>query len=82
MLIIVTDVAVGLLIGALTGIIIGVLTDIAADVNISVFAGVMIAFDFAMLEETFRCWAAFDCRPMAFLGCVSALQAWIPSYHV
>jgi hypothetical protein len=78
-------VAVASLIGALTGIIVGVLTNIAVDVlvdvNINVFAGVMTAFDFAMLE-TFRCWAAFDCRPMAVLGCVSVLHAWMPSYHV
>ena len=84
-LIIVSDVAVGLFIGALTGIIIGVLTNIAvdvlADVNINLFAGVMTAFDFAMLE-TFRCWAAFDGWPMAVLGCVSVLHAWMPSYHV
>ena len=60
-LIIVSDVAVELLIGALTLTMRGVLTNIGADVlmdvNVNVFAGVMTAFRFAMPcpFEDFRC---------------------------
>ena len=61
MLIIVSNMAVDLLIDALTDIIRGVLTNIGVgvleDVNINMFAGVMATFEFVVscpLEE-FRC---------------------------
>ena len=81
MVIIVSNMAVDLLMDALRSIIRGVLINIDVDV---LFSRVITAFDFAMpgpLAE-FRCWAAFDCRPMAALGWGSPLQAWMPSYHV
>ena len=60
-LLIVYDMAVNLLIGALAGIIIGVLTNIGVDVlvdaNVNAFAGVIIAFECAMTDplEVFPC---------------------------
>ena len=81
MLIIVSNMAVDLLMDALRSIIRGVLINIDVDV---LFSGVITAFDFAMpgpLAE-FRCWTAFDCRPVAALDCASVLQARMPSYHV
>ena len=52
MLVIVSDMAVGLLMEALTGIIRGVRTKIGVgmlmDVNANMFAGVMTTFEFAM----------------------------------
>ena len=85
MIIIVSDVAVDLLMGALTGILRDVLTNIDVDVNANVFTGVVSAFGVFMPNplEGFRCWAALDCRLMAAaLDCASVLQAWMPSYHV
>ena len=77
----VSDMAVDSLMDALTDIICGVLINIAVDV---LFSGVIIAFEFARsgTVEDFRCWAAFDCRPMAGLDCDDVLQAWIPPCHV
>ena len=86
--IIVSNVAVELLMNAVTDIIRGVLSnidvDVLVDVNVNMFAVSMAAFEFVMSDplEEFRCSAAFDCRPMAALDCVSVLQAWMPSYHV
>ena len=61
MLIIVSNLAVSLLVDALTNILRGVLpnidVDVLVDVNVNAFADVIIAFEFAMpgpLEE-FRC---------------------------
>ena len=62
-LIVVSNVAVDLLMDALTGIILGLLAnnigvDVLVEVNVNAFAGVITAFDFPMpgrpLEE-FRC---------------------------
>ena len=56
-LIIVSDVAVGLFMGALNDVILGVLSSIDVNVLVDVFAGVITLFDFDMsapLEE-FRC---------------------------
>ena len=74
MLITVSGVAVDLLMDALTDIIHGVMhgvminidVDVLVEVTINVFAGIMTAFELGPLEE-FRCWAAFDCRPMTAL---------------
>ena len=61
MLVIVSDMAVGLLMEALTGIIRGVRTKIGVgmlmDVNANMFAGVMTTFEFVMPDplEEFRC---------------------------
>ena len=80
-MIIVFDMAVGLLIDTLSDIILGVLTNIAVGVlvgvNVNVFVSVIIAFECAMSDplEEFRCSAAFDCRPMAALGSSGVLQA-------
>ena len=88
MMIVVSEVAVGLLMDALTDMILGVLTSIGVevlvDVNVNVFAGLMTALECAMPSplEKFRCRAAFGCLPMAASGFVSVLQAWMPSYHV
>ena len=57
MLIIVSNVAVDLLVGASNDTILGVLSNIDVNVLVDVFAGVMTRFDFDMsvpLEE-FRC---------------------------
>ena len=63
------------------GVAIGIGVDALVDVNIQGFIGVMTPFEFAKPgpSEEFRCSAAFDCRAM---DCISALQAWMPSYHV
>ena len=45
-----------------------------------IIRGVLIN-EFAM-PGPLGCSAAFDCRPMTALDCESALQVWIPSYHV
>ena len=86
MLIIVSGVAVDLLRDAFNGRIREVLTtDIGADANVSVFAALIITFEFDMpktTSEEFCCCAAFDCRPMAALDRGGVLQAWMPSYHV
>ena len=61
MVIIVSNMAVDLLMDALSSIIRGVLTkiavDVLVDVNVKVFAGVMTAFEFVMSGtlEDFRC---------------------------
>ena len=71
MLIIVSNVVVDLLMKSFTGIILDVLTNIDVDVLL----GVMSAFEFVIPGrcEDFRCWAAFDCRPMAGLDCDDVL---------
>ena len=76
---IVSDVAVDLLMNALTESIRGVLTDI--DVGVLVDVNVN---DFVIpgpLDE-FCCSAAFERRPMGALDCDSVLQAWMPSYQL
>ena len=86
--IIVSSVAVNLLMDALISMMLDVLTSIdvgvLVDLNVNVLPRAMTAFEFAVPEpfEGFRCCAAFDCRPMAALDCVSVLQAWMPSYQV
>ena len=61
MLIIVSEMAVGLLIDTLTDIILGVLTNIGVyimvEVNVNVFVSVITAFEFAMSDPfgEFRC---------------------------
>ena len=82
------DVVVDVLVDALANVMIGVLpaigVDVLADLNVKFLAVVMTVLEFTMptsLEE-FGCWAAFDCRPIVALDCVSVLQAWMPSYHV
>ena len=75
-----SDVAVDLLMDALSRISIGVL----ADVNANAFASAVTALKFPMsttLEEFSR-WSTFDCRPLALLVCDRVLQTWMPSYHV
>ena len=85
---IMSDVTVNLLIDALADIMLGVLANagagLLADPNVNVFAGTTAAFELGMPcpLEGFRCWAAFDCRPMAALDCDNDLQTWMPSYHV
>ena len=79
------DMWADVLIDTLTDTILGSLTNIGADdANVNVFAGVMTSFEFAMPDpfEEFRCWAAFDCRSMTVLECISVSQAWMPSYQV
>ena len=85
-LIIVPNMAVDLVMDALTEMIRGIRTsigvDVLMDVNVNAFVGVMVVFEFVTSDtlEGFCCWAACDCRPMAAaLDCASTLQAWIPS---
>ena len=61
----------------------GIGVDVLADVNVNTFASAInVKFAMPARSKGFGCWAAFDCRPMAVLGCVSVLQARMPSCHV
>ena len=75
----IVDPRVDVSVDLLTCIISGVVTNIDIDMLV---VTVFTEFDASRpLDEYCSC-AAFDCRPMAALGCASVSQALMPSYHV
>ena len=82
------DLAVGAWVGALPDLEVIVvaaalieLADVDVDILV-VVAMTVLEFTVPTSSEGFRCWAAFDCRPMTALNCASVLHTCIPSYHV